>query len=266
MHSHPALIQDTAPHSTKSDRDPLPKPQGTMAWTVKFLERCAYRTMTSDEDLEHLARWRWQHYMEQETIKNRSMTIQDLEDGKDRLPTARNIGLYLDGALVSAMRVHAITAEAFNIGVLYIGRERIEREVANGKRFVYSGRWVSDPKHSASIPLIIATTRLIALACEYHKADYAISISRENHVKTFVKLQNAVLWTDKPVPLENFDYLYHFCAADYHAFKRRIPIDRQAYFSSAREREEMFGDNADNLKMIRPSAGDVLNGTEESGF
>ncbi|MDW9478805.1 hypothetical protein GOB57_08830 [Sinorhizobium meliloti] len=237
-----------------------------MAWTVKFLERCSYRAMTSDSDLDFLSRWRWQHYMEQETIKNPSMTVQDFEDGKDRLPTARTVGLYVDGALVSAMRLHAINAEAYNIDVVDIGRERVERELAKGKRFVYSSRWVSDPKFSATVPLIVATTRITPLACEYHRADYALSSSRENHVKMYERMQNAVLWSDRPEPIDNLDYLYHLISSDYHEFRDRIPVDRQAYASSAKEREEMFSPLADSAKMITPSVGDVLAGLEVTGF
>jgi hypothetical protein len=266
MTSISVRIQDPASHLATSGLVLAAKPQGTMGWTIKFLERCSYRAMTSEADLDFLSRWRWKHYMEQETIKNRSMTIHDFEDGKDRLPTARTIGLYVDGSLVSAMRLHAINSEAYNIDVVDIARDRVEREVADGKRFVYSSRWVSDPQFSGTVPLIVATTRITPLAAEYHRADYALSSSRENHVKMYERMQNAVLWSERPEPIDNLDYLYHLISSDYHEFRDRIPVDRQGYLSSARERREMFAHDADSSKMIRPSAADVLAGLEVSGY
>jgi hypothetical protein len=266
MNSLQARIQDSASHIATSGLVLQAKPQGTMGWTIKFLDRCEYRAMTSDADLDFLSRWRWQHYMEQETIRNRSMTVQDFEDGKDHLPTARTVGLYVDGTLVSAMRLHAINSDAYNIDVVDIARERVERAVADGKRFVYSSRWVSDPKFSGTVPLIVATTRITALAAEYHSADYALSSSRENHVKMYERMQNAVLWSKNPEPLDNLDYLYHLIASDYHEFRERIPVDRQGYMSSAREREEMFSPSSDSSRMIRPSVGDILAGIEVSGY
>ena len=266
MNSPQPIIHDSASHLATSGLVLQAKPQGTMGWTVKFLERCEYRAMTSDTDLDFLSRWRWQHYMEQETIKNRSMTVHDFEDGKDRLPTARTIGLYVDGALVSAMRLHAINSDAYNIDVVDISRDRVERAVADGKRFVYSSRWVSDPKFSGTVPLIVATTRITPLAAEYHRADYALSSSRENHVKMYERMQNAVLWSKKPEPIDNLDYLYHLIASDYHEFRDRIPVDRQGYLSSAREREEMFSPHSDSSRMIRPSVGDILAGIEVTGY
>jgi hypothetical protein len=222
--------------------------------------------MTSDADHEFLSRWRWQHYMEQATIKNGSMTEKDFEDGKDDLPTARTIGLYVDGTLAAAMRLHAINADAYNIDVVDIAKDRVERDVAAGKRFVYSSRWVSDPKYSNTVPFIIAATRITPLACEYHSADYALSSSRENHVKMYQRMQNAVLWSEKPEPIDNLDYLYHLIASDYHEFRDRIPVDRQAYASSAAERGHMFSPTVDGTKMIRPSAPDIVAGLQVMDF
>lgn len=255
-----------APHVATSGLVLTFRPQGTMDWTIRFLERCTYRAMNSAEDLEYLSRWRWQHYMEQETIKNRSMTAADFEDGKDHLPTARTIGLYVDGQLASAMRLHAINSDDYNIDVVDIGRDIVERKVADGRRFVYSSRWVSDPRFSGTIPLIVATTRITPLAAEYHRADFALSSSRENHVKMYERMQNAVVWSDKPEPLENLEYLYHLISSDYHAFRERIPFDRQGYLSSRREREEMFAPHADSTRMIRPSVGDVISGRDRSSY
>nr|WP_250807944.1 hypothetical protein [Neorhizobium tomejilense] len=245
-----------------SRHNPATAPTGTMALTLKFLERCKYRAMSSDEDLAFLSRWRWQHYMEQETIKNRSMTIADFEDGKDRLPTARTVGLYVDDVLVSAMRLHAINREAYNIGVVDIGRDRIEREVADGRRFVFSSRWVSDPRHSNNVAMIIATTRITPMAAEYHDADYALSVSRENHVRMYQRMQNAVLWTEKPGTIDNLDYLYHLVASDYHEFRDRLTLDRQPYLSSHRERTALFAPKADSKPLIAPTAAAVLSGAE----
>ena len=258
--------QDSATHVATSGLVLNAKPQGTMGWTVAFLDRCLYRAMTTEEDMDFLSRWRWKHYMEQETIKNRSMTVLDFEDGKDRLPTARTVGLYVDGVLVSAMRLHAINAEAYNIDVVDICKDRVEREVADGRRFVYSSRWVSDPKFSATVPAIVATTRITPLAAEYHRADFALSSSRENHVKMYQRMQNAVLWSDKPKAIDNLEYLYHLIASDYHEFRDRIPVDRQGYLSSHRERAAMFAEDADASLMIRPSAGNVLDGSETTGY
>jgi hypothetical protein len=222
--------------------------------------------MTSTADLEFLSRWRWQHYMDQETIKNGSMTARDFDDGKDQLPTARTIGLYVDGTLAAAMRLHAINADAYNIDVVDIARDRVEREIADGKRFVYSSRWVSDPKYSNTVPFIIAATRITPLACEYHRADYALSSSRENHVKMYQRMQNAVLWSEKPEPIDNLDYLYHLIASDYHEFRDRIHVDRQAYASSTAERNDMFSPGADSAKMIKPSAPDISAGLQVTDF
>jgi hypothetical protein len=266
MHAHTSVNQDAASRLATSGLVLQAKPAGTMAWTVKFLERCAYRPMTTTADREFLSRWRWQHYMEQETIKNGSMTVHDFEDGKDDLPTARTVGLYVDGTLAAAMRLHAINAEAFNIDVVDIARDRVEREIAAGKRFVYSSRWVSDPKFSNTVPFIIAATRITPLACEYHRADYALSSSRENHVKMYQRMQNAVLWSEKPEPIDNLDYLYHLIASDYHEFRDRIPVDRQAYASTKAERHEMFSPTSDGSRMITPTAPDIAAGLQVTDF
>lgn len=258
MHS-PAFLPASV--STTATVRPTPNaPRGTMATTLKMLERCSYRAMTSDEDLDFLSRWRWQNYMDQETITNRSMKAADFEDGKDRLPTARTVGLYLDDALIASMRIHAINREAYNLCVVDVGRDRIEREVADGNRFVFSSRWVSDPRHSCNVPMIIATTRIAPMAAEYHDADYAISVSRENHVKMYRRMQNAVLWTDAPGTIDNLDYNYHLVASDYHEFRDRMTVDRQPYLSCASERSAIFSPLADSKRLVKPTASAVLAG------
>lgn len=242
------------------------QPHGLMAWTVAFLEQCRYRAMSSAEDFEMLARWRWEHYMEGDTIKNRSMTVGDFDDGKDHAPTARTVGLYVGDQLVSSMRMHAITQEHYNIGVVDVEKRRVADEVEKGRRFVYASRWVSDPKFKSMMPLIVATTRISCLAAEYHRADYLLSSSRENHVKTYVRMQDAVLWSETPQPLENLNYLYHLISSEYRPFRDRIAENRQAYLSSARERAQMFAPDADSALLIRPSVGGVLVGAEATGY
>jgi hypothetical protein len=222
--------------------------------------------MTSPEDLEHLVRWRYENFMASKSVSNRDRTAEEFDDHKDCLPTARTVGLYLDGRLVASMRMHALNAENFNIEALDVERDRVEREVARGRRFVVASRWITDPAFSNLMPLTVAATRITCLAAGYHDADYLLSTSRESHARMYARMQDAKIWSEKAVAVPHYNYLYHLIASDFHAFRERMHLDRQAYLSSARERSEMFAPDADHRRMIVPSAAAVLSGEETSGF
>jgi hypothetical protein len=266
MHAPAYDAAGASGHLTASALVMHAKPAGLMAWTLDFLDRCTYRAMTSPEDIEALSEMRWKNYMEGQTLKNERMTVDEFEDGKDSLPTARTVGLYVDGRLASSMRIHAVNAEHGNTCVIDVHRERIETEIAKGMRFVYANRWISDPEFSNTMPLIVATTRITCLAAEYHRADRLISLSRENHVKTYVRIHNADVWSEEPKPIDNLNYLYHLISSSYDNFRGRMWTDRQAYISSARERDGMFSPSADNALFVKPSARAVLCGEEDAGF
>lgn len=243
-----------------------PAPTGVMAWTLAFLERVRYRVLSSPGDAEMLRDLRWRYYREAGTLIDPEMTADEFVDGKDDLPTARTIGVHFDGRLVATLRAHAITAEtAANAAAVDVLPHLVEREARNGKRFVFASRWTSEPDMSNSLPLMIATMRTSCLAAGHHRAHHVLSVSRENHVKAYKRLQDAEVWSAEPVQVEGMNYRHHLVASDYGRFRRRMFVDRQAYLSSRREREALFGLSADPEAMVLPSASAVLAGTEEFG-
>lgn len=239
---------------------------GLQAVTLKFLSRCTYRPMTEDSDKELLLRWRWENYRSAGRLESDSITMEDFEDGLDDLPTARTVAMYVDGNLASAIRVHAINEDVGNVGIVHLKSDRVEGEVRDGVRFLYASRWISDPRYSATMPAIVSAMRITCLAAGYHKADKILSSSRENHVKMYHRIYGSETWTREPEPLEGYNDLFHLVCSDYHDFRKRIPIDRQAYFSSQRERDAMFSPDASGSSYVFPSAPEVMLGIEAAAY
>lgn len=254
------FLQDL--HDPAPATPPPSAPKGLMAACMAFLDRCAYRAMTTDEDLEHLLRWRWENYRAGGSIRDIESPA-EFDDHKDQLPTARTVGVYYDGRLVASMRTHAINSDVpENLRVVDILRDEVAREVEKGARFVYASRWTSDPRLKTSMPLVVATTRITCLAAGYHNADALLNTSRENHLKMYRRMQDAEPWIEEPTLVENFDFRYFLVRSPYRVFRARMFTDRQPYLSSDRERRAMFAPDADPGAMIAPSAAAVLEGRE----
>src|ERR1700712_2933040 len=115
-----------------------------------LLDRLECRPAYTHADLEAFMRLRYEAYFKEGAVlQNES---RKLEDRFDLTGNAWNFGFYLDGLLVSAIRVHLITDNTHASPALDAFPEALEPAIAAGKIIVDPNRFVVNPAIARQYP------------------------------------------------------------------------------------------------------------------
>ncbi|WP_274627722.1 N-acyl amino acid synthase FeeM domain-containing protein [Arvimicrobium flavum] len=145
-----------------------------------LLEKAEYRRCESGEDLEDIYRLRYKAYRANDMVPDTDN--RRIHDELDETPNAYRFGIYIDGVLLSTLRVHHVTritplspsTKAFG-DIVYPMLEA-------GDTFVCPSRFASDPEWTRSYPhLAYVAMRLAPMACFHFGARYGLSTVREDH-------------------------------------------------------------------------------------
>lgn len=148
---------------------------------LKFLRRIEYRRVQSFEDFEVMGRLRGQSYNKNEFFKGFSPDV--MLDDIDFQPWSYCYGIYLDGELVTTIRLQHITSDNRDSPALDYFPDVVGPLLDQGQSFIIPGRFAMDlelEKRGMMLPLM--TIRLTALALRYFKANAILSLVKKNHV------------------------------------------------------------------------------------
>jgi N-acyl-L-homoserine lactone synthetase len=145
-----------------------------------LLETIDYRRADTAEDRDAIFRLRYQAYLKEGAIPaSPSERFSDPLDSNDK---AWLYGVYIDGELVSSIRLHVATRQAPSLPALNVFSDLLSPEIAAGKTIVDPTRFVADRTASRRYPeLCYATTRLAWLASEYFHAHLLLATVRAEH-------------------------------------------------------------------------------------
>ncbi|MBX3598030.1 MAG: hypothetical protein KF874_10725 [Rhizobiaceae bacterium] len=145
-----------------------------------LLDRTEYRRCDRGDDREDIFRLRYKSYLANGIVTHSEQRT--LGDDLDDTPNAHLFGVFVDGRLLSTLRIHHVTAEmpwststrAFGDVVLPMLEE--------GLTFVCMSRFASDPEWTRHYPqLPYVTLRLASMACQHFNVPYGLSTVREEH-------------------------------------------------------------------------------------
>ncbi|HZP20120.1 MAG TPA: hypothetical protein VFB16_07895 [Bauldia sp.] len=153
----------------------------------ELLDRVDFRRADSEEDREAIFRLRHRAYLAEGAIEPRP-------DGRfadefDELGNTWIFGVYLDGELVSSIRVGVATREYPTVASLAPFREHLIPELEAGKVIVDPTRHVVDRAMAGRYPhLVYMTMRLGWLGAEYFQADILLAAVRTEHQAFYRKV------------------------------------------------------------------------------
>lgn len=148
---------------------------------LKFLRRIEYRRVQSFEDFEIMGRLRGQSYNKNEFFKGFSPDV--MLDDIDFQPWSYCYGVYLDGQLVTTIRLQHITPENRDSPALDYFPDIVGGLLDQGQSFIVPGRFAMDlDLEGRGLMLPLMTIRLTALALRYFKANAILSLVKKNHV------------------------------------------------------------------------------------
>ncbi len=205
---------------------------------ARLSDRIDYRVANSDKQREAIFRLRYQAYVRDGTISpNSSRTF---SDAYDETGNVYIIGLYIDDALASSIRLHTASSKHPKCPSLEVFADVLQPELDAGKVIVETSHFVADESYSRlHCGLPYATLRLCMLAARYFRADHVLAAVGARHREFYERALNYTPMCKsrpypllaKPISLMTVPYL---AAAD--ELNRRFPFFRSTFF----ERRMLF--------------------------
>ncbi len=217
--------------------------------TRVLLDRIECRPALTHADIEAFRRLRYEAYFKEGAVlRNES---RKLEDRFDLTGNAWNFGFYLDGALVSSIRVHLLADSNHVSPALETFPDVLEPQIAAGKVVVDPNRFVIDPtiaRHYPELPFV--TVRTAYMGGVHFGADLMTATVRAEHQAFYRRYLSFTLscpprhypTLTKPLSLMLLDF-----KKDAITIARRLP----SFVSSQSERVALY-ENARALR--RPVA------------
>jgi hypothetical protein len=222
-------------------------PQTFSERVSRLLEKVDYRLALDDDDRDEIYRLRYDAYLHEGAIgPSFTRRFQDKFDDKDNTWT---YGFYIDGELVSSIRIHIATSAIPDMPALLSFPEILGPELDAGKVIIDPTRFVIDRRASRAHPeLRYVVVRLPFIACEFFGADLLLATVRTEHQAFYRRVFGHELLAParpyptlvKPLSLMSLDYL-----ASRYRVQQRYPFFRSTFF----ERRMLF----DVAAAIRPS-------------
>jgi N-acyl-L-homoserine lactone synthetase len=145
-----------------------------------LMDRVDYRLAERDEDLDEIFRLRYEAYMREGSIEPNA--LRQFCDAYDDSENASVFGAYIDGELVSSVRLHVATRDLPDCPSLEPFADILGPELAAGKVVVDSTRFVTDKSAARRFAgLHFVTLRLCWLAVEHVRADHFLAAVRKEH-------------------------------------------------------------------------------------
>jgi len=205
---------------------------------MRLLERVQYRRAESLAEKEAIYRLRHEAYRRAGTVEPKPSGM--FHDPMDETDNAWLIGMYIDGVLASALRLHISASLSVPLPELASFPDLVEPHLAAGRTIIDASRFVSRFEFSqqySETPYL--TLRPILLAEEFFAADYAVAGCLAEHQAFYHRLFGAVTWS-APRPYPHFKRPMAMVAYDCKAERERIHKRYPFYKSTHVERMRLF--------------------------
>lgn len=221
---------------------------------MDLLDRVEYRPARYAEDFEAVYRLRYHAYRREGFIPENAERI--CKDDLDDQPNCRIVGVYLDGQLVSSLRVHHVTTEHRHSASMTVYSDLLDPMVDRGVEFVDPSRFTADYDASLEYPALpFLTLRIAAMASVYYDADYCLAIVRPEHAAFYKRVFLSQEWAEQ----RSYDGLaFPVClyAAEVPVIRDQVYSRFPFFMSTQTEQRMMFGrgDRHEAAMTVRPTA------------
>lgn len=206
---------------------------------ASLLDRVEYRRCDAGEDLEDIYRLRYKSYRLVDMVsQNESGTV---HDALDEAPNCYKFGIFIDGLLVSTLRIHHATAAIPDSPSTTVYGDILGPELAAGATFIDPSRFAADPEWSRIYPQIpYVTLRLAGMACFHFEAPYCLSTIRPEHGGFYKRIyQSEQIGELRAYPGLNYQVVLF--RADVNAIRQRS-LTRFPFFRSSELEQRLLFD------------------------
>jgi hypothetical protein len=216
-----------------------------------LFDRVDYRLIETPEERDSVYLMRYRAYLHGGLIS--PSESRRIIDRYDDAPNAWIFGVYLDGELCSALRLHVVTSEWRMSYTTELFGDVLHSRLDRGEVFIDPARFAADPEKAKRFPeLPYVTLRLAYLACDHFNADTGLAMVRTDHQafyrrvfmhETITEARAFPGWHSKKVTL---------MASDFRALRERVMARFPILRSSAFERRMLFDRDSVRRALSRP--------------
>ncbi len=232
------------------------KPARTFSDRIEYLlKHVQYRRAESEADLEAILRLRYDAYLKEDAIT--ASASRKLEDAFDAVDNVYNFGVFIDGELASALRLHKLCHVRQKSPALESFSDVLLSELQNCKLILDPNRFVANYRLARQYPeLPYLTLRLACMACVHFGIDLVTMTVRAEHQAFYKRgLFAYPVCPPRPYPLlsKPIGLLLIDFVKDADRILRRHPY----WCSSGAEREALFGRGPTSLRSRTAAATDA---------
>ena len=216
---------------------------------LRLLERAEYRRADCSRDKQAIYRLRHEAYMRAGTVEPRASGM--FHDPLDETDNAWLIGLYIDGELASALRLHVSASPKAPMPALMSFPDVVEPLLKAGCLIIDATRFVAKLEFTqrySEIPYLALRPTFVAE--RFFGADFITAACLAEHQAFYRRMFGGVPWR-QPRPYPNFmqpmALIGHDCGALREATYERYPF----YRSSKSEQARLFSRSSN-------ASGDIL--------
>lgn len=153
----------------------------------ELLDQVEYRRCDKGEDLEDIYRLRYKSYRLSNMVAD--IPAQAIQDSLDDVSNCYKFGIYIDGGLVSTLRLHHVSLKNPTSPSMMVYGDILRPMLVAGASFIDCSRFAVDPEWSLTCPQIpYLTIRLAGIGCSYFDAPYGLQTIREEHAGFYKRI------------------------------------------------------------------------------
>jgi hypothetical protein len=219
---------------------------------IDLLDRVEYRRVSVNDQFDPVYRLRYEAYRREESVPINSQQV--VRDEFDELPNVHCFGVYMDGELVSSLRLHHLTPGFRNSPSHSVFPDILDPILDQGLTILDPGRFTADYEASLAYPALpFLTLRVGVMAIQHFGVKYCLSSVRPEHGAFYRRVFRSVAMSEpRYYHGLTFPMVLYMCdlLSDWDGFLKRYPFFR----STPEERQRLFGATGrSHLTLIKPS-------------
>lgn len=219
---------------------------------IDILDRVEYRRVSQDEQFDPVYRLRYEAYRRESFIPFNAGRI--LRDEFDDLPNGTSYGVYIDGNLVSSLRIHYLSPDCRMSPSYSVFADVLDPLLDQGATCVDPSRFTSDFEATLAYPALpFLTLRLAVMATRHFHSTYGLHSVRPEHGAFYKRVLSSSRMAGPR--------FYHGLTFAMELWATEAPkvydktLQRYPFFSSTEEeRQQLFGPPQLSPLWVHPSA------------
>lgn len=234
--------------ATQSLAAPISRFSGTL---IDIMDRVEYRRVRPDEQFDPVYRLRYEAYRREDFVPFSPGGM--VRDEFDDLPNAYCYGIYIDGQLVSSLRLHHLTRDDRTSPSHSVFGDVLDPILDAGESCIDPGRFTADYDATLAYPALpFLTLRIAVMAVRHFRVKYCLSSVRPEHTAFYrrvfqsTRMAEARYYHGLSFPMEMWAC---DCPVVYPGLLKRYPF----FMSTEEERRRLFSPPYAAPLWIRPS-------------